>query len=171
MKLLKLQDMVTIIFMGICFVAWAFLSFFVHILVAIFFPVVSGAILGLWIYMWRNSRDLFQIYGIDVTQHEGTIYRKLPAGTRQLSSVWISNCNHGYLTNFNKIQNIKKNECHAIRELMIFTCYDNSFLRGHDSYDFRLNIIKTYCHDRFSVANQYNFKRNNFLNEGEMDCM
>jgi hypothetical protein len=79
--------MVTLLLMGIFFVAWAFLSFFVHILVAIFFPVVSGAILGLWIYMWINTRDLFQIFGLDVTQHGGTIYRKLPAGARQLSAV------------------------------------------------------------------------------------
>jgi hypothetical protein len=53
--------MFTIVIMGIIFVAWAFLSFFVHILVAIFFPVVSGGLLGLWIYMWRNTRDLFQV--------------------------------------------------------------------------------------------------------------
>jgi hypothetical protein len=53
--------MFTIVIMGIVFVAWAFLSFFVHILVAIFFPVVSGGLLGLWIYMWRNTRDLFQV--------------------------------------------------------------------------------------------------------------
>ena len=53
--------MFTIILMGLIFVAWAFLSFFVHILVAIFFPVVAGGLLGLWIYMWRNTRDLFQV--------------------------------------------------------------------------------------------------------------
>ena len=57
----NLQDMFTIILMGLMFVAWAFLSFFVHILVAIFFPVVAGGLLGLWIYMWRNTRDLFQV--------------------------------------------------------------------------------------------------------------
>jgi len=30
---------------------------------------------------------LLQIYGADVSEHGGTIYRKLPAGTRQLSAV------------------------------------------------------------------------------------
>ena len=39
-------DMIYIVLTTIVFVSWAFLSFFVHILVAIFFPVVSGAFLG-----------------------------------------------------------------------------------------------------------------------------
>merc|ERR1712020_223628 len=56
-------DMIYIILTTILFVSWAFLSFFVHILVAIFFPVVSGAFLGLWISAWRNVREHFIICG------------------------------------------------------------------------------------------------------------
>ena len=40
-----------------------FLSFFVHVLLAILFPVIAGAILGLYIYLWRNVKDVFEMCG------------------------------------------------------------------------------------------------------------
>jgi hypothetical protein len=67
--------MFTIVVMTLVFVAWAFLSFFVHILVAIFFPVVSGALLGIWIYMWRNTQDLFQVCGTGSSIHYVCTYK------------------------------------------------------------------------------------------------
>ena len=42
-----------ILVMGCVFVFWAFFSFFVHMLVAVLFPVVAGLVLGFWVYMWR----------------------------------------------------------------------------------------------------------------------
>lgn len=80
-------DMFFIVLTTGLFVSWAFLSFFVHILVAIFFPVVSGGLLGLWIYSWRNVREWFIICGqravedIDFAKggHPYQMYRKLPA--------------------------------------------------------------------------------------------
>jgi len=82
-------DMFFIVLTTCVFVSWAFLSFFVHILVAIFFPVVSGGLLGLWIYSWRNVREWFIICGqrasvedIDFAKggsHPYQLYRKLPA--------------------------------------------------------------------------------------------
>ncbi len=75
------QDMFTILLFGLAFVFWAFFSFFVHVLVAVFFPVVSGLLLGLWIYLWRNVKEFFHQLGMDPTQHVGTVYRKLPAGS------------------------------------------------------------------------------------------
>lgn len=81
-------DMFFIVLTTALFVSWAFLSFFVHILVAIFFPVVSGALLGLWIYSWRNVREHFIVCG----QHSDIIlakrlsvsqqYRKLPPASQ-----------------------------------------------------------------------------------------
>ena len=44
------------------FVTWAFLSFFVHVLVAIIFPILAGAVLGLHIYLWRNVKDVYFLY-------------------------------------------------------------------------------------------------------------
>jgi hypothetical protein len=60
--------------------------------VAVFFPVVAGFLLGLWVYMWRNVKELFHALGGEdsaLQQHQGTVYRKLPAaaGTRSLLSV------------------------------------------------------------------------------------
>ena len=43
-----------ILVMGLVFVFWAFFSFFVHMLVAVLFPVVAGLVLGFWVYMWRS---------------------------------------------------------------------------------------------------------------------
>ena len=81
-------DMFFIVLTTALFVSWAFLSFFVHILVAIFFPVVSGALLGLWIYSWRNVREHFIVCGqqtdqIDLAKirvHQQ--YRKLPPASQ-----------------------------------------------------------------------------------------
>ena len=56
-------DFLTISVITLTFIAWAFLSFFVHVLLAILFPVIAGAVLGLYIYLWRNVRDVFEIYG------------------------------------------------------------------------------------------------------------
>ena len=44
------------------FVTWAFLSFFVHVLVAIIFPILAGSVLGLHIYLWRNVKDVYYRY-------------------------------------------------------------------------------------------------------------
>jgi hypothetical protein len=81
-----IQDMFTIVLVGLLFVFWAFFSFFVHVLVAVFFPVLAGLVLGFWIYLWKNVKELFHMLGIDNSQHQGTVYRKLPAGagTRSL---------------------------------------------------------------------------------------
>jgi hypothetical protein len=91
-------------------VAAAFASFFVHILVAVFFPVVAGLILGLWIYAWRNVKEHFHALGDPYrsggggngaanggllllqppgeSATAGAVYRKLPpagsTGTRNL---------------------------------------------------------------------------------------
>ena len=78
-----------IVLTTLLFISWAFLSFFVHILVAIFFPVVSGAVLGLWIYSWRNVREHFIVCGqiqdnLDLAKasrvHQQ--YRKLPPASQ-----------------------------------------------------------------------------------------
>merc|ERR1712020_496913 len=88
-------DMIYIILTTALFVSWAFLSFFVHILVAIFFPVVSGGLLGLWIYSWRNVREHFIVCGqrvddIDLAKSgrhyahpSAAMYRKLPPPSSQ----------------------------------------------------------------------------------------
>ena len=87
-----IQDLTTTVLVGLICIFWAFFSFFVHVLVAVFFPVVAGLILGFWIYMWRNVRELFIELGADalLQQHQGTVYRKLPAGsgTRSLLVAW-----------------------------------------------------------------------------------
>ena len=89
-------DMIYIILTTILFVSWAFLSFFVHILVAIFFPVVSGAFLGLWIYAWRNVREHFIICGqrgdeLELVKHRqsSTLYRKLPPASQSPTEMRI----------------------------------------------------------------------------------
>ena len=74
-------DMFFIVLTTAIFISWAFLSFFVHILVAIFSPVVSGALLGLWIYCWRNVREHFIVCGQQIDQIDlakSRMYRKLP---------------------------------------------------------------------------------------------
>ena len=71
-------DMFFIVLTTAIFISWAFLSFFVHILVAIFSPVVSGAFLGLWIYCWRNVRDYFIVCGQRIPNSKSRMYRKLP---------------------------------------------------------------------------------------------
>lgn len=83
-------DMFFIVLTTALFVSWAFLSFFVHILVAIFFPVVSGALLGLWIYSWRNVREHFIVCGqhsdimadLAKTSRVSQQYRKLPPASQ-----------------------------------------------------------------------------------------
>ena len=99
-------DFLTISIITLTFVTWAFLSFFVHILLAILFPVIAGAILGLYIYLWRNVRDVYEMYGdeqmktassgklIHVNTSSGGIhyssskmYRKLPAAASSPHSV------------------------------------------------------------------------------------
>ena len=97
-------DFLTISIVTLTFVAWAFLSFFVHVLLAILFPVIAGAILGLYIYLWRNVRDVFEMYGdeemktggklIHVNTNGGGLYygnskmyRKLPAAASSPHSV------------------------------------------------------------------------------------
>jgi amino acid transporter len=87
------QDMLVIVLAAVVFVLWSFLSFFLHVLLAVCFPAVAGLLLGFWIYAWKNVRDLFHRLGSDAgPNHQGTIYRKLPAsvgtsggqGTRSL---------------------------------------------------------------------------------------
>jgi len=95
-------DMFFIILTTALFVSWAFLSFFVHILVAIFFPVVSGALLGLWIYAWRNVREHFIVCGqlddIDLAKaranQSAAMYRKLPPATSSQSPTEMRSSNH-----------------------------------------------------------------------------
>jgi len=55
-------DFVTISVTFLTFVTWAFLSFFVHVLVAIVFPILAGSVLGLHIYLWRNVKDVYFRY-------------------------------------------------------------------------------------------------------------
>ena len=79
-------DMFFIVLTTAIFISWAFLSFFVHILVAIFFPVVSGALLGLWIYCWRNVREHFIMCGQQIDEIDlakSRMYRKLPKQAQQ----------------------------------------------------------------------------------------
>ena len=74
--------MFTIIILGLTFVFWAFFSFFVHVFIAINFPIIAGLLLGFWIYIWRNVKELFHLLAVDTSsQHQGTVYRKLPAGS------------------------------------------------------------------------------------------
>ncbi len=81
--------MLTILVVGLAFVFWAFFSFFVHVLVAVFFPVAAGLLLGVWIYLWRNVKELFHLLGGEDGGASGsaggagagTVYRKLPAGS------------------------------------------------------------------------------------------
>ncbi len=73
-----IQDSLAIAFVALLFVFGAFFSFFVHVLVAVLFPVAAGLILGFWIYMWRNVKEFFHLLGADAAQHTGTVYRKLP---------------------------------------------------------------------------------------------
>ena len=96
-------DFLTISIITLTFVAWAFLSFFVHVLLAILFPVIAGAILGLYIYLWRNVRDVYEMYGDEETKTGGKLilvntsgglhyssskmYRKLPAAASSPQSV------------------------------------------------------------------------------------
>jgi len=79
-----IQDALMILAMGLLFVFWAFFSFFVHMLVAVLFPVVAGLVLGFWVYMWRNVAEHFGKLGTDSSDsgpHQATLYRKLPAGS------------------------------------------------------------------------------------------
>ena len=96
-------DFLTISIVTLTFIAWAFLSFFVHVLLAILFPVIAGAILGLYIYLWRNVRDVFEMYGDEELKTGGNLiyvnssgglhygnskmYRKLPAAASSPHSV------------------------------------------------------------------------------------
>ena len=82
-----IQDMFTITLVALLFVFWAFFSFFIHVLVAVMFPVMSGLLLGFWIYMWRNVKEFFHYLGVDTSQHQGTVYRKLPAGSGGTRSI------------------------------------------------------------------------------------
>ena len=73
-----------------------------HVLLAILFPVIAGAILGLYIYLWRNVKDVFEMCGdeemktgklIHVSTSGGLhystskMYRKLPAAAASPQSV------------------------------------------------------------------------------------
>lgn len=95
-------DFLTITIITLTFVTWAFLSFFVHVLLAILFPVIAGAILGLYIYLWRNVKEVFEFYGDEEIKtgklmlvntsgglHYSTskMYRKLPAAASSPQSV------------------------------------------------------------------------------------
>ena len=106
-------DFLTISFVTLAFIAWAFLSFFVHVLLAILFPVIAGAILGLYIYLWRNVRDVFEIYGDEIKKTSGgklihihsgygvhsdsKMYRKLPAAASSSSpNSSVNNHHHNH---------------------------------------------------------------------------
>jgi hypothetical protein len=73
------QDALQIAVIGVVFVFLAFFSFFVHMLVAVFFPVLAGLVLGFWVYMWRNVWEHFCYLGGEPPQHEVRLYSKLPA--------------------------------------------------------------------------------------------
>ena len=72
----------TVIF-TLIFLFLTFLSFIVDLLVALFFPVVAGLIVGLWCYNWKNGLDLFLSFGEKknvITQEiQGTVYNLVPA--------------------------------------------------------------------------------------------
>ena len=57
------SDMIFIIIMVIVFSSWTFLSFFVGWLVAIVFPFVSGLLLGVCIFFWRQVQFTFVVLG------------------------------------------------------------------------------------------------------------
>jgi len=96
-------DFLTLSIITLTFITWAFLSFFVHVLLAILFPVIAGGILGLYIYLWRNVRDVFEMYGDEEIKTGGKLihvnssgglhygnskmYRKLPAAASSPHSV------------------------------------------------------------------------------------
>lgn len=75
-------DFLTISFTFLVFITWAFLSFFVHVLVAILFPIFAGAILGLHIYLWRNVKDVYLSYG----EEDPSV--KLVVGANNTSSMY-----------------------------------------------------------------------------------
>lgn len=82
------SQMVVIAMMVVIFLGWTFLSFFVHLLVAILFPMVAGLVLGLWICLWREVHWLWLVLGEVVTvgrQQKGG-YKPVPAH-RQLTTI------------------------------------------------------------------------------------
>merc|ERR1712123_316928 len=72
------SHMIIIIIMVTTFTCWTFMSFFVHLLVAIVFPMVAGLVLGLWIVMWRQVYHLFT-----VLRETDMLVRKMQAGYKQ----------------------------------------------------------------------------------------
>eukprot|EP00095_Tigriopus_kingsejongensis_P010900 maker-scaffold348_size200312-snap-gene-0.27 protein:Tk10900 transcript:maker-scaffold348_size200312-snap-gene-0.27-mRNA-1 annotation:"GL10847" len=86
-----IQDMLIIITITLVFIFWAFFSFFVHVLIAVLFPVVSGLLLGFWFYLWRNVKEFFHFLGEDLaSHHSGTVYRKLPPPNTGRSLLGVS---------------------------------------------------------------------------------
>ena len=55
-----ISDLAIIILMVFLFISWTFLSFFVDLLIAIVFPVLSGLLLGLWVVVWRNTVSMYR---------------------------------------------------------------------------------------------------------------
>uniref|UniRef100_A0A0K2UYX6 Uncharacterized protein n=1 Tax=Lepeophtheirus salmonis TaxID=72036 RepID=A0A0K2UYX6_LEPSM len=89
-----IQDTILLLIAAILFVLWAFLSFFVDVLVAVLFPVISGLVLGYWIYLWKNIYQYYCQLRSDALLDplgRATIYTKLPAGSGTASSASSTN--------------------------------------------------------------------------------
>merc|ERR1712096_249272 len=79
------SHMIIIIIMVTTFTCWTFMSFFMHLLVAIVFPVVAGLVLGLLIFEWRLVMRTFVIWGEGergtVNEGERRTVKKVEIGT------------------------------------------------------------------------------------------
>jgi len=75
-------DLLTLSVLFLASITWAFLSFFVHVLVAIIFPIIAGGVLGLYIYLWRNVQDVYCSYAHQAAkQHYGSPVRRKSSST------------------------------------------------------------------------------------------
>jgi len=86
-------DFVLIFVNVLIFVSWMFLSLLVNLLVAIIFPAVAGALIGLWIVLWKNVAakysNNFSPKESLVSNHK--VYKKGKSG---YSSVPLTNTNN-----------------------------------------------------------------------------
>ena len=81
------SEMFIIMLMIISFTCWTFMSFFIDLLLAIVFPVLSGLVLGLWIYLWRKVHAIFILLGR--RQEEKVVIMKQDSVRNQKSAVEI----------------------------------------------------------------------------------
>eukprot|EP00096_Caligus_rogercresseyi_P000594 TRINITY_DN11055_c0_g1_i1.p1 TRINITY_DN11055_c0_g1~~TRINITY_DN11055_c0_g1_i1.p1 ORF type:complete len:217 (+),score=34.83 TRINITY_DN11055_c0_g1_i1:92-742(+) len=84
-----IQDALLLALGAVLFVLWAFLSFFVDVLVAVLFPILAGLVLGYWIYLWKNIYTLYGQLRYEALLDplgRATIYTKLPAGSASSAS-------------------------------------------------------------------------------------